>query len=214
MNYSLRNHNNSFDDLSFINNIDLTTKLIFVFDFDLTLTIKSSDGLIYKNINSYIDLFDSQIKINKLIDKFNQIKLKNHLIYLNTRGLVYDIKNILNNIGINVGVNKLIKDIKGSNNIETINKPFTELYLRTHNLEEIKNIKILWGIKKVVFLNEIVELEKINKNNILFFDDSVTNINISKLNGYDNSFIIGSNDSGFIGLDYLLIKLEQILMLL
>ena len=58
-----------------------------------------------------------------------------------------------------------------------------------------------------------MEQEKTKPINILFFDDSVININTAKLNGFSNSFLIGSNDSGLIGLDYLLIKLEQILFL-
>ena len=86
-----------------------------------------------------------------------------------------------------------------------------ELY--KYSLTNISNSKILWGIKKVTFLNIIMEQEKINPINILFFDDSVININTAKLNGFSNSFLIGSNDSGIYGLDYLLIKLEQILQI-
>ena len=47
-----------------------------------------------------------------------------------------------------------------------------------------------------------------------FFDDSIININTAKINGYNNSFLIGSNDSGISGLDFLLIKLSQILNIL
>jgi hypothetical protein len=36
---------------------------------------------------------------------------------------------------------------------------------------------------------------------------------VAQLNGYSNSFLVG-NDSGLIGLDYLLIKLKEILELL
>jgi hypothetical protein len=110
-------------------------------------------------------------------------------------------------------VNKLIKEIKGSETVQVISCPFSLEELETYGLINISNSKILWGIKKVTFLNSIMEQEKMKPINILFFDDSIININTAKLNGFSNSFLIGSNDSGIYGLDYLLIKLEQILLL-
>jgi hypothetical protein len=209
MNDTSRIFNKSFNDLSFLQNINsIDTKFIFVFDFDLTLTCKSSDGI---NVNSdYIMLFESEKKLLRLINFFNQIISSNNSIYINTRAHVSDINIILKK----VGMDKMIKKIFGSKNIENINFPFTNLELENYNLENINNIDILWAVKKVLFLNEIKEIEEVNDDNILFFDDSVMNINTSKLNGYVNSFLIGSNDSGLYGLDYLLIKLEQILGLI
>ena len=107
----------------------------------------------------------------------------------------------------------MIKEIKGSETVQVISCPFTLEELENYDLMNISNSKILWGIKKVTFLNTIMEQEKMKPINILFFDDSVININTAKLNGFSNSFLIGSNDSGLYGLDYLLIKLEQILFL-
>lgn len=209
MNDTSRIFNKSFNDLSFLQNINtIESKFIFVFDFDLTLTCISSDGI---NMNSdYIMLFESEKKLIKLINFFNQIINSNNSIYINTRAHVSDINIILRKVGLD----KMVKKIFGSKNIENINIPFTNLELENYNLENINNIDILWAIKKVLFLNEIKEIENVTDDNILFFDDSVMNINTAKLNGYVNSFLIGSNDSGLYGLDYLLIKLEQILQLL
>ena len=63
-------------------------------------------------------------------------------------------------------------------------------------------------------MNDIILKENVAPSNILFFDDNIININTAKLNGYINSFLIGMNDSGLYGLDYLLIKLEQILLVI
>jgi hypothetical protein len=145
---------------------------------------------------------------------FSKIKENGDIIYLNTRGLVQNIILILKNIGIDIGNNKLIKEIKGSERVEQINCPFSEFEKNKYNITMIDDINILWALKKVIYLNYIRENESTEYNNILFFDDSLININIAKMNGYKNSYIIGCNDSGLIGLDYLLVKLTQILELI
>lgn len=208
-----RQFNKSFDDLYFLENyFNNKDRFIFVFDFDLTLTNKSSDGL---KINyNYIELFDSEEKLNRLRELFDKIINFDNRIYINTRGVINDVKHILSCVGFTIGPNKIIQDIKGSKDIANIKKPFSDLELEFHKLEEINDVNILWAIKKVLFLNDISETEKVPKLNILFFDDSNLNINVAKLNSYSNSFLIGSNDSGIYGLDYLLIKLNQILELL
>jgi len=195
-------------------NSDINNKFIFVFDFDLTLTFKNNR--ITNNLpiyGNYIELFESEKKLNDMKETFERIKKMGNNIYINTRGLVRDITHILKNVGITVGVNNLIKDIKGSNTLEHINKPFGFIELRKYGLEQIKDTDILWAVKKVTYLNNIRDIENVQYNNILFFDDLDININIAKLNGYSNSFLIG-NDSGIIGLDYLLIKLNETLELL
>ena len=164
-----RMFNKSFDDLSFIKNLStIKEKYIFVFDFDLTLTSKSSDG-INKKISNYIDLFDSENKLDKLKYFFNKITENGHLIYINTRALISDVLHILKNVDISVGTNMLIKEIKGSNSIETINNPLTKADINKFNLSKINDNKILWGIKKVIYLNEIKECENIPMSNIFFF---------------------------------------------
>jgi len=212
MNDSFRMFNKSFNDLHFLESMSKDDdKNVFVFDFDLTMTCKSSDG--YSKNSNYIELFDNKEKLDKLKVFFERIVKSGSVIYINTRALISDIKYILSKIGIEIGENKLIKEIKGSETLQVISCPFTLEELEKYDLVNISNSKILWGIKKVTFLNIIMEQEKIKQINILFFDDSVININTAKLNGFSNSFLIGSNDSGLIGLDYLLIKLEQILFL-
>jgi hypothetical protein len=175
------------------------------------MTCKSSDG--YSKNTDYVELFDNKEKLDKLKGFLERIVKSGNVIYINTRALISDIKHILTKIGIEIGENKLIKEIKGSESVQVISSPFTLDELEKYNLMNISNSKILWGIKKVTFLNTIMEQEKMKPINILFFDDSVININTAKLNGFSNSFLIGSNDSGLYGLDYLLIKLEQILFL-
>ena len=206
-----RMFNKSFNDLTFLQNIGISenrSKFIFVFDFDMTLTTISSNGF---DINSnYTILFGSNEKLLLLKNLFEKITNINNIIYINTRAIVANINIILKNVGID----KLVKKIFGSKNVENINNPFTKLELENYNLKNINNSDILWAIKKVIFLNEIKEIENICESNILFFDDIPLNVNTAKLNGYINSFLIGSNDSGLYGLDYLLIKLEQIMMIL
>lgn len=201
-----RMFNESFNDLSFLESrLNSYYKFVFVFDFDLTLTTKSSNNITIDS--NFIELFDDQKKLDKLIKYLNKICECDNIIYINTRALVSDVKYILDKVNID----KFIKKIKGSQTIDEINNPFNYLDLLKYKINEIKDVNILWSIKKVVFLNEISDIENIPKQNILFFDDSIININTSKLNGYINSFLVGSNNSGLQGLDYLLIKLEQIL---
>jgi len=204
-----RQFNKSFNDLYFIQNTEKKLeKYIFVFDFDLTLTNKSSNNI---NLSSnYIELFESEEKLEKLKEYLIKIKKLGFIIYINTIALVSDIKLILNKINISIGQDNLIKDIKGSESIEKINNPFNNEELEKYNLINITNIKILWGLKKVIMLNLIKNNENVKSENILFFDDSKVNIDIARINGYKNSFLIGSNDSGLYGLDYLIIKLDQI----
>jgi hypothetical protein len=213
MNDADRMFNKSFNDLSFLQSMfNSEYTYSFVFDFDLTLTLKSADGFNYNN--NFIELFDNEEKLNKLKHYLKKINQHGNSIYINTRALVKDVKLILKSVGIEVGQGELIKEIKGSDSIDHIEKPFSKTELEIYNLDQIDNVKVLWGVKKVVNLNKICEIEKIPKNNVLFFDDSTININTAKVNGYVNSFLIGSNDSGLIGLDFLLIKLEQILDIL
>jgi hypothetical protein len=209
MNGINRIFNKSFNDLHFLQNSSFVSeKYVFVFDFDLTLTTKSSDNLNYTS--NYIELFDSEDKLEKLKYYLNKIYKFGYPIYINTRALITDVKHILNKVGLNVGKNQIIKEIKGSESIKLINEPFDINDLNKYNLTNITDPKILWAVKKVTILNRIAEQEEVPINKILFFDDSVVNINTAKINGYNNSFLIGSNDSGIIGLDYLLIKLDQI----
>ena len=81
-------------------------------------------------------------------------------------------------------------------------------------MDGVTDDSVLWGVKKVIYLNQIKDEENVHISNVFFFDDSVININTAKVNGYNNSFLIGSNDSGLYGLDFLLIKLSQILDIL
>lgn len=202
--------NKSYNDLSFLQNISLNeNKYIFVFDFDLTLTNKTSDGT-PKDTSYYIQLFGSEIKLLKLKEYLKKIIDNGYIIYINTRALIRDIDNILKNIELD----SMIKEIKGSKSIENIFSPFNNIELEQYDLINIYNNDILWAVKKVIYLNEIIMQENVTQDNILFFDDSIININTSKLNGYINSFLIGMNESGLYGLDYLLIKLEQIMQIL
>lgn len=214
MDNNARMFNKSFNDLSFIQNTNkFKEKYVFVFDFDLTLTSESSDG-INKKISNYIELFDSEKKLDKLKFYLDKIVYSGNITYINTRALITDVEHILKNVNIEVGENKLIKAIKGSNKIENITSPFTKQELQHHKLSSISDENILWGIKKVIYLNQIKEIEQVPISNVFFFDDSSININTAKVNGYKNSFLIGSNDSGIFGLDYLLIKLCQIIDIL
>jgi len=212
MDDSIRMFNKSFNDLHFLQTLaNNVKKYVFVFDFDLTMTIKSSDG--WNKNKNFIELFDNEEKIEKLKMYFERIVKSGHIIYINTRALIHDVKHILTTIGFEIGENKLIKEIMGSEQVHVIYYPFTISELNHYGLSDISNSTVLWGLKKVTFLNKIVEREQISAPNVLFFDDIDININTAKLNGFSNSFLIGSNDSGIYGLDYLLIKLEQILQL-
>ena len=50
--------------------------------------------------------------------------------------------------------------------------------------------EIFWADRKVKYLNYIIDLEKVNKTDILFCDDLQININKAKEDGFDNSIVI------------------------
>jgi hypothetical protein len=211
--------NRSYDDLTFlsmqmINNENLD-KYIFVFDFDLTMTTMSTNNIDIDNFSTnnikYYTLFDSKEKINKLTLLLSKINNNNCPIYINTRALINHVNFILNKINFDLS---LIKDIKGSYHDDMINNPLTINEIEQYNLTSTLQSNVSWALKKVIYLNEIKISENVSYDKILFFDDSKININTAKINGYMNSFLIGSNDCGLVGLDYLLIKLEQIINIL
>lgn len=206
--------NKSFNDLSLlttqISTIKTINKYIFVFDFDLTMTNISSNNIKIDNAN-YYNIFDSEEKINNLSLLLTKIYNNNCSIYINTRAVTSHVKYILNKVNFNIS---LIKDIKGSYHDDMINNPLSYAELEKYNLTNNIQSNVLWALKKVIYLNEIKDNENVPYEKILFFDDSRININTAKINGYINSFLIGSNDSGLGGLDYLLIKLDQIINIL
>lgn len=206
--------NKSFNDLSLlttqISTVKTINKYIFVFDFDLTMTNISSNNIKIDNAN-YYNIFDSEEKINNLSLLLTKIYNNNCSIYINTRAVTSHVKYILNKVNFNIS---LIKDIKGSYHDDMINNPLSYAELEKYNLTDNIQSNVLWALKKVIYLNEIKDNEDVPYEKILFFDDSKININTAKINGYINSFLIGSNDSGLVGLDYLLIKLDQIINIL
>lgn len=173
------------------------------------MTIKNSGE--YRVETGYYDLFGSEEKLEKLKKKLNSLKSSGHVIYINTRAYAEYVRRILKNVNILVGDECLIKCVYGSQTVEEIQKPFTLTELNEYGLLGIENTYVLWSVKKVTFLNLISTIESIPKSNILFFDDLSVNVNTAKMNGYKNSFLIGSDDSGLYGLDFLLIKLDQII---
>ena len=141
------------------------TKNILVLDFDLTITDIHTNGRINQQ---YFYWYKTQNLI-LLINCLKKLKKKNWLIYIVSRGIKNDIKQYLKNLDII----KLFNDIYGADNIE-------------HLSENPLN----WAKYKTDFLNEIISMNKINKNNLYFIDDTEENISFAKNSGFINSILL------------------------
>lgn len=174
--------------------------VIFVFDFDQTFILGHSGG--QPSIDNNYDTNDAFIK--KLCRTLRLLVSNNILIYINTRGVVEDVRNYLRHRFNQVGENfdYFVKDIFGAENEEQISNPYSttlefwykdnivssELELVTHNDASTR----VWAYKKTAYLNTIKEQENVDKECVYFFDDTQINILYAKACGYCNSFVINN----------------------
>jgi predicted RNA methylase len=168
----------------------LKNHFIFVFDFDLTLTSKSSYGI----PNIYDDYFNGNV--SNILKMFKILKILKIPIYINTRGIVYKINDYINH---HIGKG-FIKKIYGSNNEEEMINPFNN-EISDILFEKYKNVdknNLLWALQKTKFLDIITNNENVLKKNVYFFDDVVINIKIAQKNGFINSFLVNQNISSLV----------------
>jgi len=174
---------------------------VFVFDFDQTLIMGHTGG---QPTTDY-DYDTDDYMIKNLCDVLKLLFKRNIPVYINTRGVVQDVKNYLKYRFHKVGENfdTLIKGIFGAENEEAIGNPYSNT-LEFWHAESIISSKFVnaqlkdastrvWAYEKIVYLNKIKEKEQVAKECIYFFDDTDINIQYAKLSGYTNSFIIDTN---------------------
>ncbi len=156
---------------------NLHKKKIFVFDFDLTLTIVDTSKL--KKDYNLISIFGKHL--DKIRGLFKKIKAKNNLIFINTANNVPKVKNILTKAKLI----RYIEEIYGAVSVKEANSPSLYSYLWKNNSKIPLEHK--WAIIKCYFLNKIKNRYK--GYIIYFFDD--LDINIEKAKQYcKNCFIV------------------------
>ncbi|MCP4485556.1 MAG: hypothetical protein GY823_13510 [Flavobacteriaceae bacterium] len=163
-------HNKKFDINIFKTSTKHNPNKIFVFDFDLTLTLKDTGDIILKNGYSLKEVFGKHLK--SLKDLFKKINNKTHLIFINTANSKHKVKKILNKAQLI----KYIKEIYGASSLEEISNPIEHSNL----WEKKKNMTIehKWALTKKYYLNKIKS--QYSKSTIYFFDDLDINIEKSK----------------------------------
>lgn len=178
--------------------------VIFVFDFDQTLIMGHTGG----QPTSDDDYETDDSLIIKLCETLKSLLANNISIYINTRGVVEDVKNYLRHRFHKVGenVDTIIKGVFGAENEEQISNPYSNTleFWYANNIVcsklEVANLKDastrVWAFQKTVFLNKITEQENVDKECVYFFDDTEINIQYAKLCGYNHSFIINNEYSG------------------
>jgi len=193
-------------------------KTIFVFDFDLTLTMDHSGGL----PNSDIDYMNGQLpQLVKMLESLHKIGI---IVYINTRGITgdypYSVKTYLQ-ARLGPKYSTLIRDVYGGAPSEDVDEedgmPFleftpdydlrkaisrTDSEFRRRYLPELVGKRItqrtdldpddggLWALHKVCVLEKIQKDENVSKDQIYFFDDTLINIQVAEWFEFSHSYHI------------------------
>ncbi len=175
-------------------------KKAFIFDFDWTLTIKHTKGtpLNKKQISktefrflTINDIFGNQKNINNIINMLKKLKNKGYSIFLNTRGVKKQVKEILKKTMLL----EYIDEIFGAENENDIGNALS--YQKVwEGKAKINDGKTQWSYIKTHFLDQISK-KGFNVNDIYFFDDDEINIEEAKKK-YKNSFRITGKIDGTI----------------
>jgi len=201
-------------------------KIVFVFDFDQTLTMYHSGGLPELEVD-YIERMDLLLP---MLEKLNQ---RGIVVYINTRGIAADVKLYLKKKLDGPDKVLWIRDVYGADSEENIGDALLpdetafnridDLVIKT--LGQRKDMKDpssrVWAYQKSVFLEDIATREGVtDKADVYFFDDTAINVEYAKTNGFTNSFRIfdgtDSSDPSLITtnqqyLEYTNVLVEQIL---
>jgi hypothetical protein len=194
-----------------------SAKTIFVFDFDLTLTMDHSGGFPFSDQ----DYMKGQLpNLVKMLETLNELGV---IVYINTRGIVGDypfsVKTYLQ-ARLGPKYRTLIRDVYGAVPSEEVDEdgiPFlefspdydlrgvisrTDSEFRTRYLPNFIGKRItqrtklnpdddtLWALHKVCILEKIKRDEEVTKNQIYFFDDTKINIEVAKWFGFSHSYCI------------------------
>ncbi len=155
-------------------------KKIFVFDFDLTLTVIDTSELKKDCDNCDIgSIFGKHL--DKIRDLFEKIKTKDNLIFINTANNVLKIKNILTKAKL-IGY---IEKIYGASSAKEVSAP--TLYAHLWKNDSKISLEHKWAMIKCYFLNKIKNRYK--ECIIYFFDDLDINIKEAK-QCCENCFIV------------------------
>jgi len=203
--------------------------MIYVFDFDLTLTFINSKGepltMIEKKNKEPHYFFYSQQNVKILQDTFQKIINNNSTIIILTRGLKQEVEDYLK-------LNNLLKYISavlGSSSREESKNPILnkqELSFFDQKMIDQKMIDqkminqskfdkkedqptIKWAYRKLVTLINYCD-NKINYDSIIFFDDNSKNINICKT-FFRYSFLITNRFFNTINLVNYLLNFKTII---
>jgi len=149
-------------------------KPVLVFDFDLTFIKEHSRGI-------PVDPKSKTCNIQKIDDtvynaELNRLKSIYAHIFINSRGVTSSIQDYFSQC--NIG------------------KFFTEILAATDR-EEIGKGDEYWTKRKSEFLNYIATTyTEGNKSKVYFYDDTVSNIEVAKKNGFSNSFVVTKTNNG------------------
>ena len=145
-------------------------KKFFVFDFDLTLTDTHSRGR-----PSVTKLYISSTQNELIIETFKAIKKDNldNKIYILSRGYQNDIMNYLKNKH-----NELFK--------------YIDEIVAAKTIEEIELGTEYWAKYKTEILEKFVQ--EFNEYKIIFFDDTIENINVAKSNNIIAIHVLNPNN--------------------
>jgi hypothetical protein len=159
-------------------------KKILILDFDLTITDIHTCGRINNNFLYWYSIEN----LNMLIKTLSKFKNLNWLIYIVSRGITTDIKNYLTKFNIS----NIFDDIYGA-----------------IDYAHLSESTFIWSKYKKIFIDNIMELNKVEKRHIFYIDDTEENISYAKSHDYHNSILLPS-----IGVSSILLVgiLEKILI--
>ena len=157
-----------------------TKPIIIILDFDLTMTDIHSKGM--PEIRKNYWQADNKTTLQ---DKLEEIKRNSiYKLYVVSRGNQTQVDSY-----VRTNFPGLFKGIYGATEINPISDP---------DASAVINEKI-WSLIKINYIYDImIQNHLLDKNNILFFDDSELNIDTARQNGFTNSFLIKNGSVGLI----------------
>jgi hypothetical protein len=178
--------------------------MVYIFlDFDQTITMTHSGG--EPKPGRFAHYFGGMGVVVRLRDVFQSLRSKGHIIYICTRGVAPLVRETVEYAmaasgydGAVFGKGHLIECVLGANTSREISVPYEDKterevilnMLRNHPFKFDDDSSALWSHRKVEFIGATCALENVLPGDVLFLDDTESNIAVAQLHGYVGSSVV------------------------
>ena len=178
-------------------------KAIF-FDVDGTLIIGHTRGVYGDKTKGYTGKNESHSfitpdRLDKIKKDLEELISNGYTLFINSRGNFKSVDLLLHHLNLLQYFDKNLVQYFGINNILTAKMPGDICsFYGIKKSYEIANTE--WDKIKTYFMNMVVTKYNLDKNDVWFFDDTETNIEYAKAQGYLNSFVVNNTPESGISL--------------